>query len=279
MGRYTVIPENAFDGLQVDAGILLKHFNVAQAAAGQVGFTDADIICATTGGVNPSCVPTYSDYAEDVDNAPINVKEFKHLDSWECKLSTTSLGNSPELIKLSLGAADIDLTNTGKIVPRRNLSQSDFTDLWWVGDRADGGFVAIQILNALSTGGFSLQTTKNGKGTVALEITGHVSINAQDTVPMIFYSIDPAGGTVDVTGVGVSPSELELEVDDVDRLIATITPSNATDKAITWSSSDTAVATVDSDGFVTAKAAGTATITVTTHDGSFTDTCSVTVTA
>lgn len=278
MGRYTKIPENAFDGLQVDAGVLLKNFNIEQAAAGQIGFTDADIICATTGGINPTCVPTYSDYAEDVDNAPVNLMEFKHLDGWECKLATSSLGNSPELIKLSLGAADIDVTNTGKIVPRRNLSQSDFTDIWWVGDRADGGFVAIQLKNALSTGGFSLQTTKNGKGTVALEITGHVSIQAQDVVPMVFYSIDPAGEVVNVTGVGVSPSKLEMGVEDVDRVIATITPSNATDKAVTWSSSDSTVASVDSDGFVTAIATGTATITATTHDGSYTDTCAVTVT-
>ena len=191
--RYTVIPQNAFDALQVDAGVLLKNFDIEAASASidNPGFTDADLICATTGGINPSCVPSYSDYAEDVDNAPINVLEFKHLDSWECKLSTTGLGTSPELIKLSLGAADIDGTNTSKIIPRRDLNTTDFTDIWWVGDKANGGFVAIQLKNALSTGGFSLQTTKNGKGTVTLEITGHVSISAQDEMPMVFYSVDP----------------------------------------------------------------------------------------
>ena len=72
-----------------------------------------------------------------------------------------------------------------------DLSQDDFTDIWWVGDRADGGFVAIQLKNALSTGGFSLQTTKNGKGQVSVEITGHVSIDAQKEVPMVFYSVEP----------------------------------------------------------------------------------------
>lgn len=278
MGRYTKIPENAFDGLQVDAGVLLKRFDIEQAAAGNVGFTDADIICATTGGINPTCVPTYSDYAEDVDNAPVNLMEFKHLDGWECKIATSSLGNSPELIKLSLGAADIDLTNTGKIVPRRNLSQSDFTDLWWVGDRADGGFVAIQLLNALSTGGFSLQTTKNGKGTVALEITGHVSIQAQDVVPMVFYSIDPVDADIHVTGVGVIPSTLALQVDETAQLTEAVRPVNAGDKSVSWASSDTSIVTVNSEGLVTAIAEGTATITVTTTDGGFTDTCAVTVT-
>ena len=186
MGRFTVIPQNAFEALQMDAGVLLRRFNPAAPA-----FLDEDIICATTGGVNPSCVPTFSDLGEDVDNAPLNLKENKHLDGWECKMATTSLGTSPELIRMSLGCADIDSNNSSKIVPRADLLQSDFTDLWWVGDRADGGFVAIQLKNALSTGGFSLQTTKNGKGTIALELTGHVSIQNQKEVPMVFYSVDP----------------------------------------------------------------------------------------
>ena len=56
---------------------------------------------------------------------------------------------------------------------------------------ADGGLVAIQLLNALSTDGFSLKTSKNGKGQISLTLTGHVSINAQNVVPMVFYSLDP----------------------------------------------------------------------------------------
>ena len=104
-------------------------------------------------------------------------------------MSTTAVGTSAELIKLSLGAADITAA-TNKITPRRDLEQTDFSDLWWVGDKAGGGMVAVKLINALSTGGFSLQTTKNGKGQISLTITGHVSINAQDVVPMEFYSTD-----------------------------------------------------------------------------------------
>lgn len=187
MGKFTVIPQDTFEGLQLDAGVLLKQFNPAEVAAPD----DADIICATTGGINATCVPTYSDLGEDVDNCPVNMKELKHLDSWECKMTFTSLGTSPEGIKLALGAADI--SGTTQIVPRRDLAQTDFSDIWWVGDRADGGCVAIQLKNALSTGGFSIQTTKSGKGQISVELTGHVSINAQDAMPMVFYSIDPAG--------------------------------------------------------------------------------------
>lgn len=95
---------------------------------------------------------------------------------------------------MALGAADIN-AETGAINPRRDLKQTDFSDLWWVGDRADGGCVAVQLKNALSTGGFSLQTTKSGKGQVSVELTGHVSIEDQDTMPMVFYSIDPSTST------------------------------------------------------------------------------------
>lgn len=190
MGMFTVIPQDTFDNLQTDAGVLLKTFNPSSPAAP----TDENIICATTGGIAVSCVPTYSDYGEDIDNVPNNMKELKHLDGWECKITTTCLGTSPELIKMALGAADI--SNTTKIVPRRDLEQTDFADLWWVGDKADGGLVAVKLINALSTGGFSLQTTKNGKGQISLELTGHVSIDAQNVMPMEFYSIEgPIGAT------------------------------------------------------------------------------------
>lgn len=186
MGKFTVIPQDTFDDLQLDAGVLLRTFDPATAAAP----ADADIICATTGGINVSCVPTFSDLGEDVDNVPVNMKELKHLDSWECTMSTTGLGTSPELIKLALGCADIDGTDTTKVTPRANLAQTDFSDIWWVGDKANGGMVAVQLKNALSTGGFVLQTTKNGKGQVSITLTGHVSINAQSTMPMVFYSAD-----------------------------------------------------------------------------------------
>lgn len=186
MGMFTAISQDTFNELQMDAGMLLKNFDPAHPAAP----ADADIVTATTGGITVSCTPTYSDFGEDIDNVPNNMKELKHLDGWDCKMSTTALGTSPEAIKLTLGAADIDDTNTSKIVPRRNLEQTDFQDLWWVGDRMDGGFVAVKLINALSTSGFSLKTTKNGKGQVTLELAGHVSINAQNVMPMEFYSVE-----------------------------------------------------------------------------------------
>lgn len=273
MGRYTVLPENAFDALQLDAGVILTDFDIEAATSGEDGFTDADILCATTGGVNPSCVPTYSDFAEDVDNAPNNVMEFKHLDGWDCTLSTTALGTSPELIKRQLGAADI--VDGTKIVPRRDLKLTDFSDLWWVGDKANGGLVAIQIKNALSTGGFSIQTTKNGKGTLGLEIMGHVSLANQKQVPMIFYSID--GDDVVEPDVVLNRASATVKEGKTTKLSASTVPDG---QEVTWTSSDDTVATV-TNGVVSGVAAGNATITASmTYEGTtYSDTCAVTVTA
>lgn len=187
MGRFTVIPQSTFEEMQLDAGVLLNTFNPASPTAPD----DSAIICATTGGISASCVPTFSDLGSDVDNCPVNMKELKHLDSWECTLGFTSLGVSPANIQMALGVADIDSSDSTKVIPRRDLEQTDFKDLWWVGDRADGGFVAIQLKNALSTGGFALTTSKAGKGQVAVTLTGHVSIDEQDVVPMEFYSAEP----------------------------------------------------------------------------------------
>lgn len=83
---------------------------------------------------------------------------------------------------------------------------------------------------------------------------------------------------INVTGVTLNKTSLELQVGKNETLTATVAPSNAANKNVTWSSSNSGVASV-SNGLVTAIAAGTATITVTTEDGNKTATCSVTVTS
>lgn len=180
--RFTKISKDAFQQIQADAGMLLKTFDPANPT-----FTDENIITATSGGIKIDCVPTYSDWGEDIDNVPNNMKEFKHLDGWESTLGFTALGTSPEMLRLALGAADID---GNKITPRSNLNQTDFSDIWWVGDKVGGGLIACVLKNALSTGGLSLQTSKNSKGQLSVTLTGHVSSEKQDEMPMEFYSID-----------------------------------------------------------------------------------------
>lgn len=270
MGMFTVIPQDTFSSMQMDAGVILRRFDPTDIKAPE----DADIVCATTGGITVSCVPTFSDMGEDVDNCPNDMKELKHLDSWACTIGFTALGTSAEAIKLALGAADIAGGGT-KIVPRRDLLQTDFSDLWWVGDKTDGGVVAVRLINALATAGFSLKTTKNGKGNITVELRGHVSINAQNVMPMEFYSFE--GDTETTPSITLSDHSAKLEVGDTKVLGVTVFPTNAT---VTWTSGGSSVATV-AGGTVEAAGTGNTIITASiTVDGvTFTDTCTVIVEA
>jgi uncharacterized protein YjdB/predicted secreted protein len=83
--------------------------------------------------------------------------------------------------------------------------------------------------------------------------------------------------TVAVTGVTVTPTSASVDVDTTTTLTATVSPDDATDKSVTWSSSNSNIATVDADGMVTGVTAGSATITAKTVDGGFTATSSVSV--
>lgn len=180
MGKFTKVSENTFNEIQLEAGLILKQFD----PAGTTDVKDTDIVCATTGGISITCKPTFNDYGSDIDNVPANMLEFKEVDGWDCSIGFTALNASAEVIKLALGAAD---ASGNKITPRFDMSKADASDIWWVGERADGGFVACCLKNAMSTDGLTLKTTKNGKGQLSCVLTGHVSIDAQNVVPMEFY--------------------------------------------------------------------------------------------
>lgn len=96
---------------------------------------------------------------------------------------------------------------------------------------------------------------------------------------VIVFLIEGVAGPVAVTGVTLNKTTTSIEAGQSEQLTATVLPANADNKSVTWSSNNTAVATVDNNGNVSALAAGTATITVTTADGNKTATCTVTVTA
>ncbi|MBR4208455.1 MAG: Ig-like domain-containing protein [Lachnospiraceae bacterium] len=84
-------------------------------------------------------------------------------------------------------------------------------------------------------------------------------------------------GSVSISCNGKSISDFMLEKNDTKQLNACVLPLNATDKSVVWSSSDETVATVNSEGLVTAKKEGTAVIRVTTTDGGKSDSCGITV--
>lgn len=187
--KYTKIPTDTFKNLQLNAGVLLKSFDVET----QTLAADS-IIGATSGGVSFTAVPSFIDFGEDIDNCPKNMKEMKKLDAWEAKMSGTFASVSKALAKTLVGAADL---SGSKIAPRNDLAAADFADLWWVGDYSEvnedgtstgkAGFIAIHLLNSLSTGGFSIQSSDKGKGQFEFEFTGHYSMEDQDKVPFEVY--------------------------------------------------------------------------------------------
>lgn len=187
--KYTKIPTDTFKNLQLNAGVLLESFDVDT----QTMAADS-IVGATSGGVSFTAVPSFIDFGEDIDNCPKNMKEMKKLDSWEAKMSGTFASVSKSLAKTLVGAADL---SGSKIAPRNDLAAADFSDLWWVGDYSEvnedgtstgkAGFIAIHLLNSLSTGGFSIQSSDKGKGQFEFEFTGHYSMEDQDKVPFEVY--------------------------------------------------------------------------------------------
>jgi hypothetical protein len=107
------------------------------------------------------------------------------------------------------------------------------------------------------------------------DITG--VIPTADNSAKWIYQIDVTLDGTPVTGVSLDKSSAAIGVGATEQLTATVTPGSATDKSVTWSSSDTAVATVSSTGLVKGVATGSATITATTVDGGFTAACDVVV--
>lgn len=186
--RFTKNRETMFGEVQLNAGILLKNFTPANGS-----FELTDIIGATTGGVSFSDSVTFTDFGKDIDNCPKNMKELKQLDTHEVTMSGTFVTVTAETVKTLIGVADIASGDATKVVPRNDLLDTDFTDIWWVGDYSDkngetkGGYVAIHLMNALNTGGFQIQSTDKGKGQFAFSFMGHYSMSAQDTVPYEVY--------------------------------------------------------------------------------------------
>lgn len=186
MSRFTKLAPNAFDQIAMGAGILVKEFTPSTGAY-------SGLLGVTSGGVSFTATPSYKDFGEDMDNVPKNTLQLKRIESLEVKMSGTYANMSAELAKMVTGGADIDSLDSTHIVPRIDLVAADYNDLWLICDyssdisESTGGFIAVHMMNALSTGGFQLQTTDRDKGKFAFEYTGHYDYNSPDTVPFEIY--------------------------------------------------------------------------------------------
>lgn len=192
MAKFTQIPTDTFKKLQLGAGILTTEFDPA---TGEL--TASNIIGATSGGVSFEATPSFTDFGEDIDNCPKNTKELKKLDSWEAKMSGSFVTMDTNVATSVIGTAAVASDDQTKVVPRNYVEAKDFKNIWWVGDYSDinedgssagkAGFIAIKLINALSTGGFKIQSGDKAKGTFEFEYTGHYSSENIDTVPFELY--------------------------------------------------------------------------------------------
>ena len=124
--------------------------------------------------------------------------------------------------------------------------------------------------------------TVDGDGLVTAVAAGSADITVEsiaDGSKTAKCTLTVTAKQIPVTGVTLTPKTVNVDVDATTKLNSTVAPSTATNKSVSYKSSDEAIATVSSDGTVTGVTAGSATITVTTQEGSKKDTTAVTVNA
>ena len=198
--------------------------------------------------------------AEKAGSATITVKTNDGGKTATC--SVTVKAATVPVAGVSLNTTSLSLTEGETQTLTATVSPSNATDksvTWSSNNTSVATVSSTGVVTAKSVGSAIITvTTKDGSKTATCSVT----VKAK---------------TVSVTGVSLDYTSLTMTEGETQTLTATISPSNATDKSVTWSSSNTSVATVSSAGVVTAKAAGTVTITVKTNDGNKTATCIVTV--
>lgn len=184
--KYTQVPADAFEKLVLNAGILCDGFTPSTGVIG-------NILGATSGGISFATNPNFVDFGEDVDNCPPNTKQLKRITYFDPAASGTFLTCTPAVIASLVGAADVDATDTTKVIPREQLLEDDFEDVWMIGDYSDvntgnnAGFLAIHLKNALNTTGFQIQTGKDAKGTMSFEYHAHYDLEDMSDIPFEIY--------------------------------------------------------------------------------------------
>ena len=209
-GLTSPIRAEAFDSLQLNAGIFLVDFDYSSA-------TDADalktlIASAITDGTNILGVTrgggtfnvTRDQRTPDVDGMRYPFKNSDFVDSADAYLSGTLLEVTPENFQRLLGSCDA--STSGKkttLTMRTAIAGTDYIDsLIWVGDLADGRLVLIELDNAFNTADFSLTFTDKGEGTMGFEFHARqANVNDYDNAPfrVVFFEPDGTNASITVT--------------------------------------------------------------------------------
>ncbi|MBR1635562.1 MAG: Ig-like domain-containing protein [Lachnospiraceae bacterium] len=184
-----------------------------------------------------------------------------------CEVTVNPASSTTEVTDVSVTPSKIEIEKGNSYKLSATVEPEDAANktLSWGSEDEN---VATVDENGLVTAVAKGETTITATSKDGTDISGLCKVTVTDS------SEEP----VPVTGVTLNKTSLTMAKGKERVLTATVSPDNATNKNVTWSSSDSSVASVDENGVVTANEAGAATITVTTADGPYTATCEVTVT-
>jgi len=137
---------------------------------------------------------------------------------------------------------------------------------------------ATNLSKAWSSSDESVATvSQDGLVTAIAEGAADITVNSVDGGFEAVSKVNVIAAVVSVTGINISADNIGIKVGETTQLTAEVLPVDASNKSVVWSSSDESIATVATDGTVTAVSKGIATITVVSKDGNFSKTCEVTV--
>ena len=181
--KFSKVPTNLMQALQINSGILVDDFNPSTLAVGnQLG--------ATSGGLDFKPNPTFVDFGDGIDNLPPNTWQLKRVDHYEPHMTGTFKTFTVDDVRRAQAGSAVAANH---IIPGNALTQDDFIDVWLLGDYSDknsgngAGFVAIHLKNAMNVLGFQLKTNDKGKGDIAFDFQGHYDLTDIDDVPFEFY--------------------------------------------------------------------------------------------
>ena len=180
----TGLNANTAQNLQLGAGAILKSKYVAGTQ-----LTADNILSATNGGITFSAVPQW--FVPSVDGMHNNIKGAgKRATHWICTLSFTAVEADAEVLAKALGCADI---NGQVITGRHKIKDTDYSNIYAIGEKGDGSVIQITLKNAMNTSGLSLTTTNNGNGGITFTIEANYDINDLETPPFEIETIAGAG--------------------------------------------------------------------------------------
>ena len=281
----TTIGEGAFSNCVVLQSITLP---ASVTTIGEYAFAFCNALQqVTVAWDTPLAVPDKTFWGVNTANVPLKVPKGKEAEYQAAPVWKSFKINSPPAPGNGGKLTISNITGNGFTVswekatdvetPQENL-------IYKVYCKGGGGLLLFKPtdLKATLTDKASYTITGLGGGFISPTNDGYdvnVEVEDEDGSSTWYKSenVKLAPATVAVTGVTVAPATLTLEVGQTGALTATVAPATATNKAVTWTSSAPAIATVDASGTVKGIATGTATITVKTADGGKTATCAVTV--